>query len=305
MLSRIACTIPVCLLTTVPVFAQDPVDLAASLIGRPYVWGAEGPNSFDCSGLTQYVFGRHGIELPRRAISQSQVGDIIRGQLRRGDLVFFSSGARQSVVTHVGIYEGGGVMIDASQRHGRVRRDSLREPFWEERFLFARRILSSRWATGPDPGDPRGPGSTRGPDPGSSRRPGSGPLDRRTALRILGRCRAATSEPSTIVFGPSSPPMASIAMRKISYRLPAASFQKVSASGLFHRLDLTSFVVAAVRAHLVRNLGFLTLRAGADRHGAERIMGAAFGGAALGMPPFWIRHDRLSFFSRSSCSADS
>ena len=177
MLSRIACTIPVCLLATVPVFAQDPVDLAASLIGRPYVWGAEGPNSFDCSGLTQYVFARHGIELPRRAVSQSQVGDTIRGQLRRGDLVFFSSGARQSVVTHVGIYEGGGVMIDASQRHGRVRRDSLKEPFWEERFLFARRILSSRWADArsEEPYERTYPAPSRTSD------------RRRTALRILGR----------------------------------------------------------------------------------------------------------------------
>ena len=182
MFLRIACTIPVCLLATVPVFAQDPVDLAASLIGRPYVWGAEGPNSFDCSGLTQYVFGRSGIELPRRAISQSRVGDTIRGQLRRGDLVFFSSGRGQSEVTHVGIYEAGGVMIDASQRHGRVRRDNLREAFWEERFLFARRILASRWADARPDARSDEPAERSYPSP--SRRPSDA---RRTALRILGR----------------------------------------------------------------------------------------------------------------------
>ena len=180
MLRRIVCTLPVCLLAAVPAFAQDPVDLAASLIGRPYVWGAEGPNSFDCSGLTQYVFARSGIALPRRAISQSQVGDSIRGQLRRGDLVFFSSGRGQSVVTHVGIYEGGGVMIDASQRHGRVRRDDLRESFWDERFLFARRVLESRWADarGARPDDPY-------ERPVPARRPPS--IGRDTAWRILGR----------------------------------------------------------------------------------------------------------------------
>lgn len=121
------------------ILASDVVDLAASLIGRPYVWGAEGPNSFDCSGLTQYVYGEFGVELPRRAISQASVGDRV-ARLRRGDLIFFSSGPGESTVTHVGIYEAGGVMIDASKRHGRVRRDNLNETFWAERFLFARRV---------------------------------------------------------------------------------------------------------------------------------------------------------------------
>ena len=121
------------------ILASDVVDLAASLIGRPYVWGAEGPHAFDCSGLTQYVFREIGVALPRRAIHQSSVGDRV-ARLSRGDLIFFSSGPSESTVTHVGIYEGGGIMIDASKRHGRVRRDSLSEPFWVERFLFARRI---------------------------------------------------------------------------------------------------------------------------------------------------------------------
>src|SRR4029453_15066979 len=97
--------------------ADDVVDLAASLIGRPYEWGAEGPKTFDCSGLTQYVYSRFGVDLPRRAINQSDFGEPTR-RLQRGDLVFFSSGAGQSVVTHVGIYEGHGTMIDVSKRYG-------------------------------------------------------------------------------------------------------------------------------------------------------------------------------------------
>jgi cell wall-associated NlpC family hydrolase len=120
--------------------ASDAVELAARLIGRPYIWGAEGPGAFDCSGLTQYVYREFGIDLPRRAISQSQVGDAVGRRLQRGDLVFFSSDARRSLVTHVGIYEGSGMMIDASQRYGRVRRDALDEAYWAERFMFARRI---------------------------------------------------------------------------------------------------------------------------------------------------------------------
>jgi cell wall-associated NlpC family hydrolase len=120
--------------------ASDAVELAASLIGRPYVWGAEGPGAFDCSGLTQYVYRELGIDLPRRAVSQSRVGDAAGRRLQRGDLVFFSSDPRRTLVTHVGIYEGSGMMIDASKRYGRVRRDALDAAYWVERFMFARRI---------------------------------------------------------------------------------------------------------------------------------------------------------------------
>ena len=141
MYPRMSCAISVCLLSlsATPALAADAVDLAARLIGRPYVWGAEGPGSFDCSGLTHYVYGRAGVELPRLAIDQSRVGETVR-RLQRGDLLFFATDQRRTLVTHVGIYEGGGMMIDASQRHGRVRRDDLDEQFWAERFMFARRI---------------------------------------------------------------------------------------------------------------------------------------------------------------------
>ena len=152
--------------------ASDPVDFAASLIGSPYVWGAEGPDTFDCSGLTQYVFQEYGIELPRRAIGQSKVGERIT-RLRRGDLLFFANDARRSLVTHVGIYEAGRIMINATKRGGRVRRDDLDDDFWSERFMFARRIASP----GPrsEPEDRR----ARLPEPRSA-----GP---RTAIRVIER----------------------------------------------------------------------------------------------------------------------
>jgi hypothetical protein len=140
--------VPVCfLLFTADAVAQDVIDVAASLIGRPYVWGAEGPNSFDCSGLTQYVYEQFGVQLPRRAISQSKFGDAAGKRLRRGDLLFFSTDTRKSEVTHVGLYEGGGVMIDASKSHGRVRRDDLSDAYWAERFMFARRVNGALSAT--------------------------------------------------------------------------------------------------------------------------------------------------------------
>lgn len=173
MLPRVSCAISVCfVLLTSDASASDPVELAASLIGRPYVWGGDGPHTFDCSGLTQYVYGEIGIELPRRAISQSRAGDPVGRRLQRGDLLFFSSDLRRSLVTHVGIYEGGGIMIDASKRHGRVRRDDLNEDYWIERFMFARRIAADD-----------GMRPIRGPATGPSTRT----RDRaRTAVRVLG-----------------------------------------------------------------------------------------------------------------------
>jgi hypothetical protein len=137
---RTAFAIPLSILCFSADASADVVDFAARLIGRPYAWGAEGPTSFDCSGLTQYVYQQFGVELPRRAISQSKVGDPIRSRLQRGDLVFFSTDVGKSLVTHVGIYEGAGIMIDASKRHGRVRRDDLNDDYWTDRFMFARRL---------------------------------------------------------------------------------------------------------------------------------------------------------------------
>jgi hypothetical protein len=175
---RSAYAISFCLLwTSVELSASDAVDLAARLIGRPYVWGAEGPDSFDCSGLTQYVYQEVGIDLPRRAISQSKVGDLIRKRLQRGDLVFFSTDSRKSLVTHVGIYEGAGMMIDASQRHGRVGRDNLNDEFWADRFMFARRLPLVRRGNGSE--DRRTAGDdVKRPVPGDGRK---------AALEIIGR----------------------------------------------------------------------------------------------------------------------
>jgi hypothetical protein len=141
---RVSGAIPVCLLLfACEARAEDVVDLAVRLIGRPYVWGAEGPNAFDCSGLTQFVHQQAGVELPRRAIDQSRIGRAAGKRLQRGDLLFFSTDSRRSLVTHVGLYEGAGMMIDASKRHGRVRRDDLSDRYWVERFMFARRVRGS------------------------------------------------------------------------------------------------------------------------------------------------------------------
>jgi hypothetical protein len=157
--------------------AEDVVDLAATLIGRPYVWGAEGPTSFDCSGLTQYVYQQFGVELPRRAIDQSRFGDSTGRRLQRGDLLFFSTDPGGSLVTHVALYEGNDMLIEASKRSGRVRRDSLDDPYLADRYMFARHV--DDWTGTPEISD-------RG-DAGSGE-PGRRSNDkRRAAVRVLER----------------------------------------------------------------------------------------------------------------------
>jgi peptidoglycan DL-endopeptidase CwlO len=82
---------------------------AKAQLGKPYVWGATGPNSFDCSGLTQGAWKAAGISLPRTTWDQVKVGTkVAKSEMKPGDLVFFYDD-----ISHVGIYVGGGQMIHA------------------------------------------------------------------------------------------------------------------------------------------------------------------------------------------------
>ncbi|MFI0411864.1 NlpC/P60 family protein [Actinomadura sp. 3N508] len=84
---------------------------AMSKIGVPYVWGAAGPNSFDCSGLTMWAYKQVGINLPHYTGAQWNAGThVSRSELQPGDLVFFYSDLH-----HMGIYVGGGKMLHAPQ----------------------------------------------------------------------------------------------------------------------------------------------------------------------------------------------
>ena len=90
--------------------AAIAVRTALAQVGKPYVSGAAGPSSFDCSGLTQYAYAAAGVGLPHSSRSQSGLGAAVsRGDLQPGDLVFF-----YSPVSHVGMYIGNGQMVHAS-----------------------------------------------------------------------------------------------------------------------------------------------------------------------------------------------
>ena len=89
--------------------ASVAVDAALAQLGRPYVWDAAGPSTFDCSGLTLWAWGHAGIGLPHFAADQALAGvRVAPNELLPGDLILFGSGLH-----HVGLYLGAGFMIDA------------------------------------------------------------------------------------------------------------------------------------------------------------------------------------------------
>ncbi|WP_416484998.1 NlpC/P60 family protein [Streptomyces sp. CL12] len=97
--------------------AAAAVAYAFAKLGSPYVWGATGPHSFDCSGLVQAAYRSAGVSLPRTTYAQIDAGRrVSRSELRPGDLVFFYSG-----VSHVGLYIGNGRMIHAPNPSAPVR----------------------------------------------------------------------------------------------------------------------------------------------------------------------------------------
>lgn len=104
--------------------ANSAADWARSRKGSPYRYGATGPHRFDCSGLTRWVYARVGKSLPHS--SSAQVHDVKRiwhrGNVRRGDLVFFTS---RGSVYHVAVYAGHGYIWHAPYSGTRVRRDHI------------------------------------------------------------------------------------------------------------------------------------------------------------------------------------
>ena len=101
---------------SVEVHSDSLVAHSRSLLGVRYVWaGATPERGLDCSGLVQYVFGKLGLTLPHSAAQLARLGASVpkdTGVMRPGDLLVFSQ-QRSQRITHVGIYAGGGMMIDA------------------------------------------------------------------------------------------------------------------------------------------------------------------------------------------------
>ncbi|MFC9228509.1 NlpC/P60 family protein [Streptomyces decoyicus] len=101
--------------------AEKALAFARAQTGKPYVWGATGPSSYDCSGLTKAAWKAAGVDLPRTTWDQVKVGQrIATKDLKPGDLVFFYDD-----ISHVGMYIGGGKMIHAPHPGANVREESI------------------------------------------------------------------------------------------------------------------------------------------------------------------------------------
>ena len=109
---------------------------ARSKIGYPYEWAKTGPNSFDCSGLALYCYGKSGISLPHKASSQSGMGQSVSNP-KEGDLIFFDYG---DGVKHVGICVGGGQMVHARNKDYGVLQESFTSGYWSGVKHFAKRL---------------------------------------------------------------------------------------------------------------------------------------------------------------------
>ena len=112
---------------------------AYSFLGARYRFGGNSRTALDCSSFTQQVFREQKVSLPRTAREQFSVGnEVMRGDLQKGDLVFFQTYAR--FPSHVGIYLGNRKMIHASSRDRRVVISTMDTPYYTSRYLGARRI---------------------------------------------------------------------------------------------------------------------------------------------------------------------
>jgi hypothetical protein len=110
--------------------AAVAVRFALAQLGKPYRWGAEGPRSFDCSGLVQASYRAAGVHLPRVSRQQYGAGKLIPlSALRAGDLLFYAKDtADRRTIYHVGMYLGAGRMVEAPNRRAPVRIASIWRP---------------------------------------------------------------------------------------------------------------------------------------------------------------------------------
>lgn len=124
------------------------VALARSRIGAPYVWGAEGPDAFDCSGLVLWIYQQLGLQAPRTAQQQFDwAAPIEPSQLQPGDLVFYENTyPSPERITHVGIYVGNGTMVMAPSSGDFVKQVPVSDPYWSAHFVSAGR--PPYWETG-------------------------------------------------------------------------------------------------------------------------------------------------------------
>ena len=120
---------------------------AKNFLNAPYVWGAIGPDKFDCSGFTKKIYSQSGITIPRHSSHQAKVGKYVKYEdLKKGDMVFFDTNHKLTgKVNHVGIYLEDGKFIHASSGNKKVVITNFNEKkFYKNRFLWGRRVVEPK-----------------------------------------------------------------------------------------------------------------------------------------------------------------
>lgn len=118
---------------------QKAIQIAKSYLGGKYVWGATGPNAFDCSGFTQYIYKKaYGKTIPRVSYEQAKYGEKVeKKDLQPGDLVFFDT-MNKGRVSHVGIYIGNNKFIHAANSRSGIIESEL-SGYYAKKYMGARR----------------------------------------------------------------------------------------------------------------------------------------------------------------------
>lgn len=119
------------------------VEKAKEYLGVPYLWGGFTPMGFDCSGLVQYVYKQFGINLERSTYYQVHQGKIVgRSELKAGDLIFFTTNDDDpNDISHVGLYVGNDLFIQAPKPGDTVRISNLNSAYYSNRYYVAKRII--------------------------------------------------------------------------------------------------------------------------------------------------------------------
>jgi murein DD-endopeptidase len=112
---------------------------ALSMLGKPYKYRGNNPKGFDCSGLVQYSYRSTGTQVPHSTRALRNCSHPTGTDMLTGDLLFFNERGKKA--SHVGIYLGNDIFVHAPSTGGRVRKDSIQNPYWKKSFLEARRFM--------------------------------------------------------------------------------------------------------------------------------------------------------------------